>query len=132
MTMITEIADPDTLFLGEVFAGVDTDGDGTYDSFDNRVSTPHLWAATLVYLTLMAYYHPELFDPHEALLPAAEIPDEVEPPEVDPDGGPDGGADAGPDGGEDAGPPRTAAGGTCDCEAAGRITVGNWARLLLF
>ena len=122
--MVERVADPDTLFLGEVFAAVDDDGDGVFDRYDNRVSTPHLWAATLVYLTLMAYYHPELFDPHEDLLPAAEIPDEVEPPEI-----PDAGPDASPDGGSDAGHVFESGGG-CDCRAAPTPARNAWADVL--
>jgi MYXO-CTERM domain-containing protein len=39
------------------------------DAFSSRVSNPHLWAATLVYLTAMALYNPERFDPHLDVLP---------------------------------------------------------------
>jgi hypothetical protein len=114
--------------LGEVFAAVDDDGDGEMDRFDNRVATPHLWAATLVYLTPMASDRPELFDRHEAVLPAAGIPDDVEPP-------PEAPVDAGPDGGPDGGVPRlSAAGGGCACRAAAAGTHGTgpgWLRSLI-
>jgi hypothetical protein len=72
----------------------------------------------------MAYYHPELFDPHEDLLPAAEIPDEVEPPEI-----PDAGPDASPDGGSDAGHVFESGGG-CDCRAAPTPARNAWADVL--
>lgn len=120
VAMVEQVADGQTLFLGEVFAAVDDDGDGIFDGYDNRVSTPHLWAATLVYLTLMAYYHPERFDPHEELLPAAEIPEEVEPPvteDAGPDAGPDAG-DAGPDADQESDVPLDAHGGGCSCRNA--------------
>lgn len=120
LTMIEDVADPDTLFLGEVFSPIDDDGDGLADRFDNRVSTPHLWAATLVYLTLMAADSPELFDTYEEVLSAPQIPEEVDPPETSEDAGPDSGPDAGPDSGPDADAPEAdtgpffAGGGGCN------------------
>jgi hypothetical protein len=78
--MVNDVADPETRYLGEVFVSVDDDGDGVTDRFDNRVATPHLWAATLVYLTVMAYEHPERFDLYEDVLPPAQIPEDVPPP----------------------------------------------------
>ncbi len=50
-----------TRHVGEVFLNVDTNGDGTLE-YDNRTAVPHLWTATLTYLSLMARYNPELFD----------------------------------------------------------------------
>ncbi len=51
-----------TRHVGEVWASIDDDGDGIYDRADQRVSVPHLWAATLTYLSAMALAHPELFE----------------------------------------------------------------------
>jgi len=69
--MVDLAATPDTGVFGEVFVGVDSDGDGTADTFSARVSNPHLWAGTLVYLTAMARYDPErITDPLAA--PKAE------------------------------------------------------------
>ena len=131
LRLIDRVADPDTLFLGEVFVAVDEDGDGLAERFDNRVATPHLWAATLVYLTLMAAEQPELFDRYESLLPAAEIPDDVEPPPVTGDAGPDGGADGGDASIDEAGPPMTAVGGQCECTYAGARPGPRWSMLLV-
>lgn len=76
--LATEIASPTTRQLGEVFVNVDEDGDGVTDGRENAVAPPHLWAASLVYLTAMAVHAPELFDPHEDVLPVVVIPkDEV-------------------------------------------------------
>lgn len=57
---------PGTRHVGEVWANVDDDGDGIADRVDQRVSTPHLWAATLSYLSAMAIARPELFDALES------------------------------------------------------------------
>jgi hypothetical protein len=129
LNMILLVADPDTLYLGEVFVAMDEDGDGEPEWYDNRVSTPHLWAATLVYLTLMASYHPDRFDPSEELLPAAELPDDIEPPEIAPDAGPDGGIDAGPDASPDGGDEMrvmSARGGACGCRAGSLAWAPSW------
>lgn len=53
---------PGTHHVGEVFVSLDTDGDGVNDATEQRVATPHLWAATLSYLTAMAIAQPERFD----------------------------------------------------------------------
>lgn len=50
----------------------------------------------LVYLTAVAYHHPEKFDAYDDVLPQVEVP-EVEPPGT-------GGADVGLDAGEDTAP----------------------------
>jgi len=60
--LATTTASPDTKVFGEVFVGVDSDGDGTADAFSPRVSNPHVWAGTLVYLAAMALDAPERFD----------------------------------------------------------------------
>ncbi|TNF24656.1 MAG: hypothetical protein EP329_24545 [Deltaproteobacteria bacterium] len=57
--MVNHAATPDMGVFGETFVGVDSDGDGVNDTFSARVSNPHLWAGTLVYLTAMALYDPE-------------------------------------------------------------------------
>lgn len=55
-----------TLHYGEIF--LYRDGD-----YDQRVANPHLWAATLTYLTAMAYFNPELFDRHLCVLPSVSV-----------------------------------------------------------
>ncbi|MCA9518992.1 MAG: hypothetical protein KC635_28855, partial [Myxococcales bacterium] len=57
--MVDLASTPDTMVFGETFVSVDRDGDGAYDGFSARVSNPHLWAGTLVYLTAMALEQPE-------------------------------------------------------------------------
>lgn len=61
--LATTTSTPDTRVFGEVFIGVDGDGDGQSDAFSARVSNPHVWAGTLVYLAAMALDAPERFDP---------------------------------------------------------------------
>lgn len=46
-----------TRHYGEGFFTVDIDGDGRLE-FSNRVAIPHLWEASLAYLTAMAYFGP--------------------------------------------------------------------------
>ena len=57
---------PGTRHVGEVWVSIDEDGDGLFDRADQRTSTPHLWAATLTYLSAMAVTHPELFEELES------------------------------------------------------------------
>ncbi len=59
--LAAEVPTPGTRHVGEVFMNLDTDGDGALE-YDNRTAVPHLWTATLTYLSLMARYNPELFD----------------------------------------------------------------------
>lgn len=58
-----------TRHVGEVFATLDLlpegSPDGIRDSFDARVAVPHIWEACLNYLSAMALYSPEAFDPLE-------------------------------------------------------------------
>jgi uncharacterized protein (TIGR03382 family) len=61
--LAVDFALPGTHHVGEVFVSLDTDGDGVNDSTEQRVATPHLWAATLSYLTAMAIAEPERFEP---------------------------------------------------------------------
>ena len=68
--MVTQAATPDMGVFGETFVAVDRDGDGVNDGFSARVSNPHLWAGTLVYLTAMALYSPErITDPLAVVAP---------------------------------------------------------------
>ena len=57
---------PGTRHVGEVWVSVDEDGDGVFDRADQRTSTPHLWSATLTYLSAMAVARPELFEELES------------------------------------------------------------------
>ena len=52
-----------TRHVGECWVSLDTDEDGAFDTFDNRTAVPHLWTASLTYLSAMALYRPELFEP---------------------------------------------------------------------
>ena len=57
---------PGTRHVGEVWVSIDDDGDGVFDRADQRTSTPHLWSATLTYLSAMAVARPELFEELES------------------------------------------------------------------
>ena len=72
--MIHLVATLDTSIVGEVFVPKDSDGDGRPDTFDTRVSNPHLWAGTLIYITAMALHDPALFDAHLEVLPDLQEP----------------------------------------------------------
>ncbi len=98
--MATEIANQNTWTIGEQVVTVDENDDGQAEDFLNTVSPPHLWSSMLVYVTAVAYYHPEEFDKYRDVLPEVNVP-EVVPPGVD-QGDPAPNADAGstsPDGG---------------------------------
>lgn len=86
-TLAGDIAPQTTLYLGEVFINADTTGDGETDTRINAVSTPHLWAAVLVYLNAAAYYAPERFDPYLNVLPSADEAFALDPPDGDEGGG---------------------------------------------
>ena len=58
-----DLAVPGTRHVGEVFVSLDDDGDGVADRAEQRVAVPHLWAATLTYLSAMAVSRPDLFEP---------------------------------------------------------------------
>ncbi len=131
--LATKIADPNTYTIGEHYSAVDSDGDGHYDNgWVNNVSTPHLWSMTLVYLTAVAYYHPEKFDAYDDVLPKVDVP-EVAPPGV---AGEDAGdaadvGDAGMDIGADAGdmaPPQdlVVPNDGCNCNTGGGVPGGGW------
>lgn len=64
--MAVDLAVPGTRHVGEVWASIDDDEDGTFDRADQRTAVPHLWTASLTYLSAMAHSHPELFDTLEA------------------------------------------------------------------
>jgi len=51
-----------TRHVGEVWVSLDTDGDGEFDSYDNRTAIPHLWTASLTYLSAMALTDPSRLD----------------------------------------------------------------------
>jgi hypothetical protein len=57
---------PGTRHVGEVWSSEDDDGDGQADRADQRTGVPHLWSASLTYLSAMALSQPELFDQLEA------------------------------------------------------------------
>lgn len=79
--LASDIADSDTYTIGETYVTVDDNDDGETDRFLNAVSTPHLWSASLVYITTVAYHHPEKFDPYRDVLPEVTVPD-VEAPGI--------------------------------------------------
>jgi hypothetical protein len=102
--LATEIANPNTYTIGEHYSAIDSDDDGEWDDgWVNGVSTPHLWSMALVYLTAVAYHHPDKFDAYDDVLPQVVVP-EVEPPSGSgEDAGGDAGSDVGVDVGVDAG-----------------------------
>lgn len=68
-----DVMDPATFAMGEVFVHI-RDSNGRSTRLENRVSQPHLWEATLFYLTAMAMSDPMRFDPAQRALPDARIP----------------------------------------------------------
>lgn len=73
--LATELANPHTFTLGEHYSKIENDNDPEPDGWVNGVSTPHLWSMALVYLTAVAYHHPERFDAWDAVLPRVTVPD---------------------------------------------------------
>jgi hypothetical protein len=64
--LVKEVPTPGTSHFGEAYIHTDVDGDGKQE-YANRVSIPHVWEASLVYLSLMAAYSPaRLRPPHLA------------------------------------------------------------------
>ncbi|MCK6526038.1 hypothetical protein L6R50_00240 [Myxococcota bacterium] len=63
--LVRDLPTEGTLHVGEVWCSLDTDGDGAYDAFDNRVAVPHLWTASLIALGAWAVHEPEVFDAYE-------------------------------------------------------------------
>ncbi len=74
-----DLPTPGTRHVGEVFLSLDTDGDGVADTADQRTAQPHLWAATLTYLSAMAIARPDLFDPAERSELQLTCPNGLEP-----------------------------------------------------
>ncbi len=64
--LVHDLPTSGTLHYGEVFLF----RDGIYEQ---RVANPHLWAASLTYLTAMAATRPELFDRHLCVLPETTV-----------------------------------------------------------
>lgn len=71
--MARDVITDDTQVMGEVFITL-RDADGGVTARENRVSIPHLWEATLFYLTTMALSEPARFDFDRRALPAAMTP----------------------------------------------------------
>jgi MYXO-CTERM domain-containing protein len=71
--MARDVITDDTQVMGEVFITL-RDADGGVTARENRVSIPHLWEATLFYLTTMALSEPTRFDFDRRALPAAMTP----------------------------------------------------------
>lgn len=117
-----DILTRDTQVMGEVFITL-RNPDGSVRGYENRVSIPHLWEATLYYLTAMALSAPERFELDRMVLPANETP----APGVVPLPGGDAGVDAGADGGT----APTTDGSGCGCRAAGATDHGGAAWLAL-
>ncbi len=120
-----DLPTPQTRHYGEVFLY----SNGVYEQ---QVANPHLWAATLTYLTAMAYYNPELFDRHLCVLPETRLdtPYECSLPTTDGDTDDAFNGDTEPDESEPAGSPS-------DSEGSGGCWLANdsengWAMLLLF
>ncbi|MFW5968337.1 MAG: MYXO-CTERM sorting domain-containing protein, partial [Persicimonas sp.] len=122
--LATDIANPNTYTLGEHYSSLDADGDGETDGWVNSVSTPHLWSMALVYLTAVAYHHPERFDAYDDVLPEVEVP-EVDPPGTGGDAGDAGdAADAGADAGQEQ--PRDTVEEGCGCRSTPSGVPGEW------
>lgn len=60
--LVKQLPTPGTGHYGEAYLYTDLDNDGKKE-YDNRVSIPHVWEATLVYLSLMAAYSPQSMRP---------------------------------------------------------------------
>ncbi len=114
------LANPRTFTLGEHYSKLDTDDDPDPEGWVNGVSTPHLWSMSLVYLTAVAYHHPERFDAYDDVLPEVMVPDTPLPNQG---GGEDAGGDASADVGDtgaDAAEGEVGGGGDgCDCSTTG-------------
>lgn len=60
--LVKELPTEGTYHFGEAYLYADLDKDGV-KRFHNRVAIPHVWEATLVYLSLMAAYSPKRMRP---------------------------------------------------------------------
>ncbi len=93
-----DVITQDTQVMGEVFVTL-RNPDGSVRARENRVSIPHIWEATLFYLTAMAMSHPERFELERTNLPANRTPAPgtvpFVPPMMDASADVDAGADAG-------------------------------------
>lgn len=112
-----DVMDPTTFAMGEVFVHV-RDSSGRSTRLENRVSIPHLWEATLFYLSAMAMSDPARFDATQRALPDARIP----PPGTGMDAGLDADASTAP---------RTPVSDGCGCRAAGSARSGSLLPLAL-
>ncbi len=69
LPLLKEVPTEGTGHVGEVFVTIDLlpsgSPDGIKDTFDARVALPHIWEASLNYLSAMALYNPEAFEPLE-------------------------------------------------------------------
>jgi hypothetical protein len=66
LPLLKDLPTRGTRHVGEVFATIDAlppgSPDGIKDTFDARVAVPHIWEASLNYLSAMALYNPDAFD----------------------------------------------------------------------
>ncbi len=69
LPLLKDVPTEGTRHVGEVFVTLDLlppgAPDGIKDSYDARVAVPHIWEASLNYLSAMALYNPEAFEPLE-------------------------------------------------------------------
>lgn len=69
LPLVNDVPTRGTRHVGEVFVTLDLlpegSPDGINDTFDARVAVPHIWEASLNYLSAMALYSPEKFEPLE-------------------------------------------------------------------
>lgn len=67
LPLLKDVPTRGTRHVGEVFATLDLlpegSPDGINDTLDARVAVPHIWEASLNYLSAMALYNPEVFEP---------------------------------------------------------------------
>jgi hypothetical protein len=124
--LATEIANPNTYTIGEHYSAIDSDDDGAWDDgWVNGVSTPHLWSMALVYLTAVAYHHPEKFDAYDNVLPQVDVPEVDLPDNAGGDAGGDVGTDSGTDAGDLAQSQEVPKEDGCGCETRGGGVPGS-------
>jgi hypothetical protein len=73
VSLLANIATPDTMQFGEVFVTTHPNG-STTPVFSARVAPPHVWEGMLFYLSAMALSTPERFDPQITNLPLPPPP----------------------------------------------------------
>lgn len=71
--LANDVIDRDTQVMGEVFVTL-RNPDGSVRARENRVAVPHLWEATLYYLSAMAMSAPERFELDRSVYPMNETP----------------------------------------------------------